>query len=120
MKKVILLIISCVLFSSSLAYSKGENSPACEKLNAATKDLISCHIEFAKATIDRKCEKLKKKIKESEEQLHHLETYSNQIDTENLNKRRTKLLEKIQKSEDRIYNLRLLKSSTEIVDFTDM
>lgn len=120
MKKVILVITTCVLFSGSCLFAKSDSALASEKLNAATKDLISHHVEFAKASIDRKCEKLKKKIMEFEEQLRLLETCSNQVDAVELNNQRTKLLNKIQKYEDRICNLKLLKSSTEIVDFTDL
>lgn len=120
MKKLFFVITTCVLFSGSFIFAKSDNTHASEKLNVATKDLISCHVEFAKASIDRKCEKLKKKIRKFEEQLRSYETYSNQIDAIELSDRRTELLNKIQKYEERVYNLKLLKSSTEIVDFTDL
>ncbi len=120
MNKIAILIISCILFSTSFAFARGEITPASEKLDLAKKDLLSCHIDFAKASIDSKCEKLKKKIKKAEGHLRHLEIYSDQIDSVEADKQRTKWLKKIQKYEDRIYNFKLLKSSAEIIDFTNL
>jgi len=123
MRKIILLIVLCSLFYSSCVFANSDKTPTAptaEKLNTATKDLISCHVEFAKASIERECEKLNKKIIKFEERLRFLETCSNQFNAIELNNLRTKLLNKIQKYKNQIYNLKLLKSSTEIVDFTNL
>lgn len=117
MKKIFQLITSCALVSSSLIFS--ESNLSTEKLNVTTKDLISNHVEFAKTSVDKKCNKLKKKIKKSEEQLRDLEINAGQSDSK-INDRRSKLLEKIKKYENQIYSLKLLKSSTETIDFTDL
>lgn len=103
-----LIFSTCILLVNSLAFS-GQNT-----VSETKEVLVSSHTEFAKANIDKKCKKLKKKIKSLEEELSRIESTSDQDSQE---KRRIKILDKIQKYEEKIDALRLVKLSFETINF---
>ena len=118
MKKVIFLIISCVIASNFSAFAmENKYSPAHEKLSTATKNLVSSHVECTKAAIDRKCEKLNKKIKRLEDSLYNLEN-SNEVDIERYS--RTHLINKIQNYKEKIDALNSMKLSLDTINFNSL
>lgn len=118
MKKLLSLVAALSILSVSPLLAQTEDSEVGEKYHSATKDLVCSHVEFAKAAIERKCKKYKKRIRKLESQLCYLERCGGNadVDIERINDR-TELRNQIQMYEERIYNLRLLKSSAEIIDF---
>lgn len=109
MNKLILLITTCFIFSSASTFAKSDNFQS-------AKNLISSHIEFAKTTLDKQCEKLSKKIHKLEKKLGSLEASSSEMTSSEFNKRRTQLIEAIQKCEDQIAKLNQLKSTSDSIE----
>lgn len=123
MNKKILLLVNFILLSSSLAFSENDKISVNENLKEVQKNLISNHIEYAKTSIDRRCHSLKRKIKKCEDQLHYLETSRAQnqsTDESQIDKHRINLIDKIQKYENQIDNLKLLKVSSEVINFNKL
>lgn len=114
MKNKLIFLITCVLFFSSFAFSTED------KVNETKEVLISSHLEYAKASIDRKCQKLKKKIRELENQLGELEKHSDGTDKDLIKKIRTENMSEIKKHEHKIDALRLVKLSLDTVNFNDL
>lgn len=110
MNNKIVIFIACALLSSSMAFSKDD------KLNEAKNSLINSQVEYTKATIDYKCQKIKEKIKRCEDQLQHWEK-SNEI---SLIERSKKTRNKIKKYEDKIDALRLMKLSLDTINFNSL
>lgn len=86
--------------------------------------MISGQVEFAKAGIDHKCQKIKKKIKDLENRLLSIENrlYDrnnkyNEINLEGLNEERLEVINSIKKREDKIDSLRLIKMSLDTINF---
>jgi hypothetical protein len=100
MKKITLLITAYAIFSGTLIFA-GKS--------ATTKTLVSSHVEFVQTSIDKKCEKLTKKMSKLEDRLN---TNDYQDD-----KQRMKLINKIQRCKEQIHHLEHLKLSTETIDY---
>ena len=111
MNNKIIFFLTCILLSGSFVFSEDD------KLNETKKVLISRHAEYAKACIDRKCKKIKEKIKRQQERLHYFDNQSNGMDQIELSRRRIETINKIQKYEEQIDNLRLIKLSVETINF---
>lgn len=82
-------------------------------MNEAKEMVINSHVEFAKAAIDKKCLKIKEKIKRLERNLYYIENNSECRNTENY----IKLINKIQKYEEKIESLKLIKLSVDTINF---
>lgn len=114
MSNKIIIFLTCVLLTSSLAFSN-------DRLNETKNVLFSSQVEFAKESIEHKCHKVKKKIKKLEDRLHWFEqNQSNEMTEEFKNIRRKEMKNKIKKYEDKIDNLRLMKISLETINFNSI
>ena len=121
MKNRIFILLSFGLLSSALIFSN--ESEADQRVEDAKNALISNHVEFVRASIDQKCQNLKKKIRKTEDQLHRVnrcqddENGSNMIGFE---RQRKELTDKIKKHEDKLEALKAVKLSLEIIDFQSL
>jgi len=104
MRKVKFLV-ACALVSISALHAN-------ESLNEAKDNLITSQLEYTKAAIEHKCQKLQKKIRKCEDRLAQLNDEQS-VETDNSFKvsQEKKLLKKIQKYEDKISNLYMIKFS---------
>lgn len=108
MNKIILFLV-CIFTSGTLVLS------AEEKMNETKNVLISSHIEYAKSSIEQRCQKLQKKIKNLENQLNSLEDDAS--GKKDLHKRRKKIMDQMQKCEAKIEALKLTQSSIDTINF---
>ncbi len=100
--------LACLLFSFG-AFAEEIKS------NEAKEMLVNSHVEYAKSEIDRKCQKMKKKINSLYRKLHNLNRFSS---GEDFNKeQQEEINRRINKYEDRIENLKLMKISLDTINF---
>lgn len=84
------------------------------KLIEAKNGFVSSAVEYAKADIDRRCQKIKIKIKRLEQEIHHIQNNPEESDF------LSELISKIKKLEERIDNLRLIKMSLDTIEFNSL
>ena len=93
-----------------------------EAISIAKETMINAQTEFAKAKIDRKCQKIKEKIKALENKMNHIEIQLrvrnlSQESALKLNNRFSKLLNKVKKQEEKIDSLKTMKMSLGAINF---
>lgn len=90
--------------------------------SVAKEAMIDAQVEFAKAKIDRKCQKVKEKIKALENRMSYIETKlrkGNLTDEsfQKLNEKLSRTVNRIKKKEDKIDSLKTMKMSLGAVNF---
>ena len=112
MIKILFVFINILAFTN-LVFSN-ENS-----MVNAKEALISSHVEFVKASIEQKCQKIKKKIKKLENELDYLMDYSEEEFSGKMNfeERRKEIMNQIQKYENKIDALKMTKFSIDNINF---
>ncbi len=90
--------------------------------SVAKEAMIDAQVEFAKAKIDRKCQKVKEKIKVLENRMSYIETKlrkGNLTDEsfQKLNEKLSRTVNRIKKKEDKIDSLKTMKMSLGAVNF---
>lgn len=125
MKNKIFSLLASILVSTTLAFSSESRTSVDNTLEEAKEALISSHFEYAKASIERKCQKIKERIKDLEEQLDNLDqssesdSDSDDMDFSDMDEmelkefRIKKIMNKIKKYEKKLDVLRFLRLSIE-------
>lgn len=103
MKNKITYILAIIFISGSFLSAETD-------VKEAKNAIISSHTNFAKSEIDRKCQKLQKKIQELEDELSH------QVSQD----RRSDIMNKISKYQERLNSLIQLKGSMEALNIKSL